>query len=213
MMIYVLSFFAINTGAFIFIGWATIHRAEIVNALKLPLDNIIPFAPIFVWIYLSHYIVFASPFFIGFMPKPFHLNRIVLRFIRDKFGPKRKLYKGTIKFISKIFYYLEKVAEIIFGTENDEKKVRRIKIQTSIAYAIVILISSTIYVIKPMLVERPDISHLKEIPSVSLKLLKHFWDVDRPDNTLPSQHATFSFLVFFIFNFLRKGASSYGHHL
>jgi membrane-associated phospholipid phosphatase len=105
--------------------------------------------------------------------------------------------------VIKLLGILEDIARFIFSEEDDEKTIRKARVQTFLSYIIVVLCSSLIYWLTPFMIPRTHLG-IEKLPGLTVKMLSFVWNTDRPDNTFPSQHASFSFLIFFIFNHLRS---------
>ncbi|MCL5733263.1 MAG: phosphatase PAP2 family protein [Patescibacteria group bacterium] len=198
----VITFAVINSSLYSSIAKATLHRAQIDTLLRLPLESRIPFEPLFVWAYISFWLLLILPFWIYSMPKQFKVTKILIRFFRQKLGLKGQISWFFANLGIKFFGLIEDLTRFIFGEEDDEKVIRKARVQTFLAYLIVAIVSSATYWFMPLVVPRNHIS-IEKIPGLTIKMLAFVWRSDLPDNTFPSQHASFSFLTFFIFNHLR----------
>ena len=172
----------------------TFHRAHFVKMLQLPIDKYIPLSPFFVWIYISLYLMILAVFFVDILPKHFYANRVIIRLIGYRL--KSKISRKILKIISKIASKADKAIKTLLSS-NEENKLLLRKTQTVLAFLIITIISSVVYLIFPLIVHRPAI---KLTAGLSVEMLKFVWRTDLPDNTLPSQHSAFSILSFLIIN-------------
>lgn len=202
-LFFVITFAIVNSSLYSAIAKATLHRAQIDTLLRLPLEGKIPFEPIAVWVYISFWPLLILPFWIYSLPRQFKISKILIRFFRQKLGLKGKISWFFANLAIQCLSGVEDLTRFIFGEEDDEKIIRKARIQTFLAYLIVVIISSATYWFMPLVVPRNHFN-IEKIAGATVKMLTFVWHSDLPDNTFPSQHASFSFLIFFIFNSLRE---------
>ena len=191
---YLATFGFVNYKLYSTIEEVTFHRAHFIKMLQLPIDRIIPLTPFFVWAYISLYLIILAAFFVDILPKHFYANRVIIRLISYKL--KLKISRKTLKVISKVAAKMDRAIKLLLSSDEENKLLLR-KSQTIIAFFLVAIVSSIIYLIFPLIVHRPAV---KLTGSLSAEMLRFVWRTDLPDNTLPSQHTAFSILAFLIIN-------------
>lgn len=181
----------------------TLDRSEASEFLKTALDHAIPFVPFFIWVYVSYWVLLGLPFFIDVVPRQFYVTAVYARFFRRKIHFKRRMARRAVRFGSWCMRRISDILEFIFGLERESSLARKRKIQIALSYLFVIAISNFIYYLYPIKMLRPDLHSGQNPIDVTIEFLRALYEHDKPNNTLPSQHAAFSALAFLIFNSLR----------
>ena len=181
----------------------TLHRSEVSEFLSFSLDKAIPFVPFFVWVYMSYWLIMGIPFFIDVVPTQIHIAVLFLRFWKRRIHRNKKILRKSIRRGARIFLAIEKISRFAFGGEKNLPEARKRKIQIVLSYLFVIALSNFVYFLYPLRVVRPELHSGGNPLDITVEFLRALYEYDKPNNTLPSQHAAFSALAFFIFNRLR----------
>ncbi len=182
---------------YFYVQRGTLHSARIATMLQIGTENWIPFLPAFVWIYITIWPAMVLPFYIYVLPKHLDNTELALRFTQRKIG----IYNRLARFGFECFDRAEQLVELLFGFEPDETNVRKTRRQIMIAYFLTIALSAACYYYFPLRVERPKFDPV----TLTLQVLARVYYLDKPNSIFPSLHASFAFLIFFIFNRLRPG--------
>lgn len=201
-LFFTITFAILNSTIYSYMARVTMRRAQIATLLRLPLESKIPLVPAAIWIYVSFWPLLIIPFWIYSLPKQFQISKILVRFFRQKLGLHGKTSWFFANLVIKLLSAIESVTRFIFGEEDDEKIIRKARIQIFLSYVVISVVSGFIYWLTPFVLPRTHLG-IEKLPGLTIRMLSFVWRTDLPDNTFPSQHASFSFLIFFIFNHLR----------